>query len=274
MNEICRKLLDDLTSMALDIIPDVKDNKNFKKNPDCPLEHQPEWHQFGIVTHTKKFVQFCQTEAAGYLKKWGVYAQFSNHLAETIDGKSKFDLLMTSIPLHDIGKFDRDFIWNDGISKADYSGHEEKSKKLILENPKICNKLRIYGLNKSQVKYIASCAGNHYRLGILRNEAKESRLGYTIKFVDSIQCQKACDEVAQKYPEFCIEIGILFLCDSLAKTDIKINAKTDLQIERKTQYAVKKIQKAGLNQALLAAVKQRPVNIALARRFLQHVTVT
>lgn len=100
----------------------------------------------------------------------------------------------------------------------DYKGHEGKSKALIQENGDVQNLLqKECGLSNSQISYIADCVGFHYELGKIRNKAKETYLGYFIAFAKSEQCKEACDEIASKFPEYKEEIGILFLCDSLAK---------------------------------------------------------
>jgi len=270
--KIYQKLLERLPEVAKTVIDDRSENDNFKQNPDDPKEHDVSWHQFGIVTHTEKFSQFFQTEAQEYFQKWNVDEKINQKLSESIDGKTKAELLHISIPLHDLGKFARGFMEKDGKIKPDYKGHEAKSEKLIRENEQIHDLLQeTYGLTEAQIDYIACCAGLHYELGKTRDEAKKTDMGYTIAFAKSEQCQKACNEIAQKFPEFKEEIGILFLCDNLAKTDVRIDAETDEEIEKQTQRIENIIQERNLNSKLVAAIKQRPVNIAIAKRYLENI---
>lgn len=271
MEDFIQSLSDDLAAIAVSLMADVAENENFRRNPDSFIEHEPKWHQFGIITHTRKFLEHYQTDAHGYFRKWRVSNQIERYLAERIDGKSKTELLPISILLHDVGKFARGFMDKDGEVKPDYEGHEAKSEQAVLREGKIRSMLKSNRLTDDEIKYVARCAGLHYELGKMRAKAKLSELGYTIAFIESEQCQQVNAEIAQKFPEFKVEMGILFLCDSLAKTDVKIDAETDLEIVEQTQYAEQMLLTQGLNPALIAAVKQGPVNIAVARKYLQGV---
>lgn len=269
---IYQKLLTRLPEIAKAVMDDRPENDNLKRNPDDPKEHAIRWHQFGIITHTEVFSQSFQNEAQEYFKNWDIDLKINQKLSEQIDGKTKAELLQISIPLHDLGKFARDFKEEDGKLEPTYYGHEAKSEKLIKENESInCLIHKTYGLTHVQVDYIARCAGLHYELGKTRDAAKKTDMGFTIAFANSEQCQKTCKEIAYKYPEFKVEIGILFLCDSLAKTDVRIDAETDEEIEKQTQQIERIIQERNLNPQLIAAIKQLPVNIAIARRYLESV---
>jgi hypothetical protein len=273
MENIAQKLLDDLPEMAIDMMADVVENEGFRRNPDSPVEHEPKWHQFGIITHTRKFLVHYRTDAKGYFEKWGISSHVEKYLAEDINGRSKAELLPISIPLHDVGKFARGFKNTDGGVKPNYDGHEAKSEQIILREGRIRDALKGNYLTDDQIRYIARCAGLHYELGKMRAKAKQSDLGYTIAFVESEQCPQVCAEIAEKIPEFKVEMGILFLCDSLAKTDLRIGAETDWEIEKQTQDCEQMLLKRELNPALIAAVKQGPVNIAVARTYLQSIFI-
>jgi len=267
-----QSLLNSLPELAKIIIEERSENDNFKRNPDDPQEHDLSWHQFGIITHTRKFCEFHQTKSQEYFRQWGIDKEVNRNLSKQIAKKTKAELLGISIPLHDLGKFTRSFKERDGKLMPDYNGHWEKSEKLIMENEQIRNLLQeTCGLTNSQVVYVARCAGLHYELGKVRGQAERSDSQYTIAFVESKQCRQACDEIAPKYPEFKEEIGIMFLGDSLAKTDIAIDANTDQGIENQTEQIKQIIQKQGLNDKLVAAVKERPVNIAVAKTYLKLI---
>lgn len=270
--EIDQKLLDSLLEIAKIIIEDRPENDNFKQNPDDPGEHDLSWHQFGIITHTRKFCEFHQTKSQEYFRQWGIDKEVNRNLTKQIAKKVKAELLEISIPLHDLGKFARGFKEKSGKLVPDYNRHWEKSEKLIMENEQIRNLLQeTCGLTSSQVIFIARCAGLHYELGKVRDQAETSDSRYTIAFAESRECRQACDEIAHKFPEFKEEIGIMFLGDSLAKTDIAIDAKTDQDIENQTEQIKQIIQQQGLNDKLVAAVKERPVSIAVAKTYLKLI---
>jgi hypothetical protein len=271
MVDITERLQDDLAAIAVGLMADVAENENFRRNPDSFIEHEPKWHQFGIITHTRKFLDHYQTDAGEYFEKWGISSQIERYLTERMDDKSKAELLPIGILLHDIGKFARGFKDKDGKVKPNYDGHEAKSEQAILREGNIRYRLQRNNLTDDEIKYIARCAGLHFELGKMRAKAKQSDWGYTIAFIESEHCQQVCTEIAQKFPEFKTEIGLLFLCDSMAKTDVVIDAETDLEIVEQTPYAEQVLLAQRLNPALIAAVKQGPVNIAVARKYLRGV---
>ena len=69
-NELEDELLSDLETLVPQYIEKRPENENFMKNPDDPAEHEPNWHQFGIITHTRKFSEFYRTEAKEYFQDW------------------------------------------------------------------------------------------------------------------------------------------------------------------------------------------------------------
>src|SRR3989338_5235375 len=72
-------------------------NRNFFENPDDPLAHEPNWHQWGIITHTKMFEKFYLEEIPKYLTKWGVLEKARNQMSKEIDGISREQLLNVAI---------------------------------------------------------------------------------------------------------------------------------------------------------------------------------
>lgn len=272
-SEIIKSLLIQLPKLANTLIDDRPENNNFRKNPDDPKEHNTTWHQFGIITHTKQFIRFFQNEAQKYFQEWNINEKIEQKLHEKINGKTKKELLEISIVFHDLGKFIRDFKEKNGEKKPNYKGHEQKSKKLITNNKKINDLLKSYDLTDKQINYIANCAGLHYELGKIRNKAKKTKLGYTIAFTKSKQFKESCEEIAKQFPDFKVEIGILFLCDNLAKTDTDmiIKAKTDAEIEKQTPQIEKMIQARQLNPNLIKAIKQIPINVEIARIYLENI---
>lgn len=269
--DLVQVLLDRLPELAVLVMEDRPENANFRRNPDDPREHFTNWHQFGIVTHTHRVVDVYENEVWDCLGSWGIAAAVERILSNTIDGVSKKELLAISLPLHDLGKFARDIRYVGSGWIPDFDDHEAKSERLILAEGPVRNLLRAHGLAEDQVRYVARCAGLHFELGQMRYEARHSAAGYTLAFVSSERCRLECRRIARRFPEFAPEIGVLFLCDSLAKTDIAIEVQTDEEIEMHTEWIKAEIQERGLDPRLIAAVKQRPVNIAVARTYLEMV---
>lgn len=272
LEEIERDLLEKLPELARDVMEDRPENNNFRENPDDVEEHDPQWHQFGIITHTQEFSRVYKNECQEMLRDWGVGESVNDKLSEEIDGRTKAELLQISIPLHDLGKFARGFVGEDDQLEPDYAGHEAKSERLIMENEKVQSLLREgYGLTDDQIEYVARCAGLHYELGKMRDEAKQSALGYSLAFTENDECREVCGKITDRYPQFKGEIGILFLGDSLAKTDLRIDADSDEDIERQIEQITRTVGERGLNPKLIATVLQRPVNVAVAKVYLEEV---
>jgi hypothetical protein len=269
---IVQQLLDKLLEIARLVIEDRPENKNFKSNPDDPKEHVVQWHQFGIITHTKVFSQVYKKNAQDYLKGWNLDSKVKLKLTEQIDGKSKEELLHISIVFHDLGKFARNFEEKNGSLRYNFYGHEAKSEKLIKEDKNIYNLLsETYKLTSLQIEYIGRCAGLHFELGKVRDAIRRTDKGYTIAFANSEACQQSCKEIANGYPEYNVEIGILYLCDSLAKTDVRIDADTDEEIAEQTEIIEQIIKERKLNPQLIGAIKQLPVNLAIARKYFENL---
>lgn len=267
---IVKQLLDKLPELARRVMDDRPENENFRLTPDDPKEHVAQWHQFGIITHTGVFSQVYKNEAQEYLKTWKLDSKIGEKLSEQVDGKSKGELLHIGIVFHDLGKFARNFKEKNGKLSHNFFGHEATSEKLINEDEYIYNLLsKTYKLTHQQIVYIGRCAGLHFELGKGRDATRRTDMGYTIAFANSEACQESCKAIADKYPEFNVEIGILYLCDSLAKTDVRIHAESDAKIEEQTEKIEQIIKERNLNPHLIGAIKQLPVNLAVVRKYLE-----
>lgn len=261
-----KEFLENLPNIGKLLVDDsLPVNKEFLHNIDSVGEHEPNWHQFGIITHTKEFVNSMTNTALADCKQWGAE---TDSLDDMIGNKTKRDLITTASVFHDLGKFARGQKDENGVLEPDYSGHEAKSEEII-RNGLAKQYLLKHNYTEEQIEYIARCAGLHYELGKMRGKAKESDLGYSIAFANSELCRGACGQIAEKNPDFNLEIGLLFLSDSLAKTDIQIDAESDDEIEAKTEEVQAIMQERKLNSKLIGAVKQSPVNIAVAKAYLQ-----
>ncbi|MFC1810598.1 hypothetical protein ACFLZH_03800, partial [Patescibacteria group bacterium] len=267
------ELFTQLPDMAKKIInTDDPRNTNFYENPDDPVEHAPDWHQFGIISHTKKFSEAYKTEAQDLMQEWGVKDMADKVLSEDIDGRSKDELFRIAAILHDLGKFDRLFKVKDGkeTNLPTHTGHEAKAADYILNDEYVHNLLaHDYGLTEDQIKYVAECTRLHYELGKIRKVAKKTEEGYTLAFSKTDKCKDACKEIADQFPNFKVEVGILFMCDSMAKTDIVVKGETDEEIEAQSDDIKQILDQRGLNPKLIRAVLQRPVNNAMAKAYFK-----
>lgn len=250
----------------------IPQNLSFYNNPDNPLEHQPSWHQWGIVTHVFMFEKFYRDEVPPMLDSWGVAQPAGEHFAEKVDGVSKGELLRVAILLHDIGKFTTRRFKRDG-NGWNFVGHEAESGRIIREGSarKI---LEEHGLSDEQIEYVAMCADLHFELGIVRNKAKISKGGYSMEFANSESLARICNEIQSKYPDFKWEIGVLFLADSLAKTDETVAADSDQEILEQQDAVRQRLQKMGLRPELAGAVLQQPVNMKVAEIYLKTIVDT
>ncbi|MFA5333286.1 MAG: hypothetical protein WC376_02215 [Candidatus Nanoarchaeia archaeon] len=305
MNGITEKLEEMLPIIGARIAKNNKylseeEKKEFLENLDSPEQHSPKWHEWGIITHTKKFREMYDNEVQKYLKDWDVKNYTDKWLNEEIDGKKKSELLRISIPLHDLGKFNKQVIYKDGKKSYEFEGHEKESERIIKEDF-VKEELQKLGLTENQIKYVAECAGNHYALGIIRKKAKETSLEYTIEFAKSEEFKEIAErsiekdleykdqdikyrvgyasnpvEAAIKYSKddkFRIEKGLLFLADSLAKTELRMTAVyNDADIKVKSKPIEKIIEEKGMNKSLINAVEQMPVNTAVAKWYLRNLS--
>jgi hypothetical protein len=215
----------------------LTENATFLASPDAREQHQTQWHQWGILTHTRIFLRHYEGDIPRYLREWGVYRAVDDVLHRCIDDAMRCDLLRASILLHDIGKYSAR---TRGRTRFHFAHHEDQSGGIIrdeLDLPSL-------GFSEAQTEYIARTAQDHFVLGILRKAARE-RGEYDEHFPDTPLFRSLCLQIKADHPHDYVEIGVLFLGDSLAKVD-RVSGP-----ER--------------------AVSQYDVNIAMAREYLRIV---
>jgi|GEM_PF-1585891 len=268
-------LLDGLRRLAKHVVEDnnlLEDSykQQFASDLDNVKHHDPKWHQWGIITHTKKCLELFRYDLAIVPLIYGLcnlHKHYEQYLTQEIDGRSKEYLLEFAILLHDIGKFRKQPKQKGGFI---FRGHAAISKELILDKDQPIYKWlsETYGLTDRQINYIAEVAGLHYVLGEIRNLAEHSKHGYTIRFTSSDDFTGMIRGIMDKHEEYKVEIELLFLIDSLAKTDIFIYAEKYRDIDKeKIKQAMEEINSRGLNPDLIEAVKEVPINIAVAKEY-------
>lgn len=275
IKEIIDSLWQKLPDMGRKLIAQSLDlsnplNQRFFENPDDSKEHTPAWHQWGIITHTRKFEEFHHTEIPVYLAEWGLEQEVNSKLSEEIDIMSKRDLFDIAIVLHDLGKFTNRTIdlKNEGVTYH-FKKHESASGEIV-RSKEISGMLQSeFGLTAPQIEYIAHLTELHYELGILRDRVKNT-IGYTLNYAKSEACRIDTAEIMAKHPGFELEVALLFLGDSLAKTDIRIKgASSDAEIEAQSDRIKELLEDRGLDPRLLDCAKQIAVNVAVVETYLQ-----
>lgn len=232
---------------------------------DSPKQHQPNWHQWGIITHTRNFLKMYDNEVKQYLKEWNRLEAIEKHFLEEIDSIPKSKLVYLGILLHDIGKFRKNYTkkLNRRVIYT-FNKHEIYSQKII-QNDLYSLLHKYYGLTDKQIEYIAMCARYHFELGFIREIGKKSKYGYSVAFAKSQEFKDALLNTLKSFKEYKIEVGVLFLADSCAKTDIVFkNNRSDKNI-------LKDIKQLGLNPKLIQAVKQKPINLEIAKSYFDLI---
>jgi len=231
---------------------------------DSPEQHQPNWHQWGIITHTRNFMKMYDNEVKQYLKAWNRLEAIEEYLSEQIDGISKSKLIYLGILLHDIGKFQKNYSkklnWRVIYT---FNQHEVYSQEIIQNDlyPLLHDN---YGLTDKQIEYIAMCARYHFELGFIREVGKKSKYGYSAEFAKSQDFKQVVINALPAFEEYKIEVGVLFLADSYAKTDIAFENRSDKEILDDLKYQ-------DLNPKLIYAVKQKPVNLEVAKSYFDVI---
>lgn len=231
---------------------------------DSPGQHQPNWHQWGIITHTRNFMKMYDNEVKQYLKAWNRLEAIEEHLLEQIDGISKSKLIYLGILLHDIGKFRKNYSkklnWRVIYT---FNKHELYSQEIIQNDlyPLLHDH---YGLTDRQIEYIGMCARYHFELGFIREIGKKSKYGYSTAFAKSQEFKDAVLDALPSFEEYKMEVGILFLADSYAKTDVAFEDRTDKEILEDLKYQ-------DLNPKLIHAVKQKPVNLEIVKSYFDVI---
>ena len=212
-------------------------NQEFLREPDGLEQHQARWHQWGILTHTRVFLQHFDEDIPCYLQQWHLWDKVCSILDRQIDGVPRSALLRISILLHDIGKF---AARTHSGPNFHFTKHERLSGQIVRSELDLGR----YHLTPAQVEYIAMTAEDHFVLALIRKRARE--VGeYDAAFVDSPSFADISRRIKSDHPDDFAEIGILFLGDSLAKAHPPAGPES--------------------------ALSQYDINIVVSRRYLEIV---
>lgn len=155
----------DLPALARELIPRSETaSPTFLANPDDPAEHKPEWHQFGIITHTRVLVAALNQEVPAALREIdpAIAARVDDYLAAPVDGLTRHELGQIAGYWHDIGKFSSRTLGRRGDWR--FQGHAHESARLITgERDDFADGIGArYGLTTAQIAYVARLADLHY----------------------------------------------------------------------------------------------------------------
>ncbi|EDK72757.1 metal dependent phosphohydrolase [candidate division TM7 genomosp. GTL1] len=264
VDQVIQNLSEALPDIATTLITKYQDmslahNQSFAKEPDDPAEHELRWHQYGIITHSRRFEEYFREVVPMYLEKWGIVDSVNKNLAKTIDNTPKAELLRVAALLHDVGKF-------TARVPGSFRGHEAHSGRII--RTELTEQLKKFKFTEKQIEYIATCTELHYELGKIRRSARLSE-GYTMDFLKSHEFKQAAEETLRARPEFALEIGLFFLADNLSKIDIAATGETYNQILAEKPALEQRIATAGLHPNLINAAVQLPVNVKMAKAYLK-----
>jgi hypothetical protein len=152
----------DLPTLARELIPrSPSASARFLDRPDDPREHKPEWHQFGIITHTRQFVAALRDEVPGALRRIdpAIAARADAYFTESLDDLSRWELLLVAGYWHDAGKFTTRTVGRRGDWR--FIGHAHDSARLIAGGVDGGLGAR-YGLTLAQTAFVARLADLHY----------------------------------------------------------------------------------------------------------------
>ncbi len=222
--------------------------KEYYENPDFSDERLKKWHQYGLLTHTRKTRIAFSERLENILKSNGLYEEVNKKLQEKVEGVDKKTLLEISIVLHDLGKV---ICLHD---KSENRKHEFISA-VLLDAGFLKNKLRGMGLENRHISYIRRCVETHGVIGKeIRGELK-AKEQLKLEYLDCDEVKKKCMELAKKYEDVSIEAGLFFICDSLGKFDIS---------------NVENFKNKELDEELKYGIMQQPINLKLGQIYLKE----
>lgn len=242
----------------------------FADNPDDPMMHESDWHEWGIITHSLN-IDFDVVWLSTLLGD--VFDPTASKLrSQKVGTLSRWDLCMIVEPaLHDIGKFTRRHFHGlkpDGVRlDFGFKGHEVGSGEIIQH---LRHFLTGFGLSYGQVDYLARLASLHFKLGQFRKIAKKTS-GFNFVFIKSPECERACLDIIRENPDMAEEIGAFFVADSLAKVSNQkaVWAKSEEELESLQPVIEKELVSKGIPERYIVSSLELAPEIALARRYFE-----
>ncbi|HEY8597485.1 MAG TPA: hypothetical protein VIL85_03585 [Thermomicrobiales bacterium] len=203
----------DLPDLAQALIPSSPSaSPRFLAAPDHPAEHKPEWHQFGIITHTRHFVAALRDAVPRAIRRVDptIAARVERYLDGQLGDLSRRELLLIAGYWHDVGKFTTRTRGRRGDWR--FIGHAHDSARLVTGEAATGGGLGArYGLDAAQIAFVARLADLHY--APMELKLALDRAGGAIAGRD-VYAEIAAQLGAEGYAVCC-----LFWADCLAKGD-------------------------------------------------------
>ena len=268
-------------------------HREFVNHEKTGCSNKRPYHKWNIQQHTVRFLELfdelihnkglfstrnprIDTEGSVSLAK-----EMLKH--DSIDGRSKLELLYYAMAYHDLGKF-FPFINADKNGKTHHSdhslrlahpGHEHLSATL-LSNPRLPFKqeFKDLGLSSAQVKYIKTMIALHYRLGDLRYQIRDN---YNLDFVHSSDFDEILESHLDKKSNkrYKLEIALMFLLDTLAKLPIPSREVLDfneaLKNEKLNVSGIEAwLNETGESESVAPAYLSMPISVVIAKKALDY----
>ena len=277
-----QQLYNDFPALATQLIQQYLDqskpyNADFAAHPDEPRHHKPQWHQWGIITHTYNFLHAFDTRVQACIDSWNMREQYTVWSTEMVDGIHKEELLRLGILYHDLGKITARHLSRTQHTKdpiyPDFSfgSHEAASEELIQEH--LAPALLALGYSPGQIIYIGRCAALHYEIAKIRDRIKHSAEGYSLRFVETEDFAREAKLLHIEYQDYAMEVGLMYLGDSFAKTQWQLEPTPTNDTQRLVHPQIPQIKEAiaaaGLIPSHLECVLHVPVSMAAVKRYFE-----
>lgn len=281
MQHILKQLHGEFPALAVQIITTYLDqskpyNADFAAHPDDPRHHKPQWHQWGIITHTERFLAAFDNEVQGYIAEWGMRTAYDAAMSEMIDGIRKEDLLRMGILYHDLGKFavrhlsKKQYTTDTKYPDFSFGGHEAASETLLHKH---CTEhLQSLGMTSQQIWYVGRCAALHYEIAKIRDRVKNTE-GYSLRFAQSDAFEREAKLLLMEFQDFAMEVGLMYLGDSCAKTAFRLSPApendTELLVHPQIPDIKRLIAAAGLPANHIDCVLHLNVSVAAVKKYME-----
>jgi len=126
-----------------------------------------------------------------------------------------------------------------------------------------------FDLTDNQIEYVSQCCRLHYELAKTRDQAKELDIGYSFEYLNSEYIFEHNLGIMNDNPGFQLEIGLLFLIDSLAKIEIHIEAENQTDIEKQNEEIKKIVRDNNWHPHKAILIKQLPITIKTAEIYMK-----
>ncbi len=236
----------------------------YQKNQDYAEERLHQWHQYGLLTHTRLVRKIFREDIKDLFQQWKVYDKVEKALSKSVGDYKKKDLFEVAILPHDLGKIT--VVGDTRVTR----NHEMLSLQLT-KSSVIHNIFQEQGLSVEEVKYIEDIVRTN---GVVSEEIRnilrdEDNLNFS--FINSNRVDRYLEKVIKKYKKLSLEAGVFFVCDTLAKTSIHLDVKKDEELRAKEEEVERTISEQRLKPQLKKGIMQFPLSMRIGELYLSAV---